>query len=98
MVLEVVVEDGESQLVRWGDWGRAARLLLTYTHPRSGIRGTVDELVRVPDPDGFELRRGARAAVLCWSILRPSGRLRHPVFVGWSGGAGSRSHRIGGTG
>jgi len=25
--------------------------------------------------------RGARAAVLCWGIRRPSGRLRHPAFV-----------------
>ena len=85
VVLEVVVEGGEPELVRWGDWGRAARLRLTYTHPRSGIRGTIDELVRVPDPDSFELRPGARAAVLCWGILRPSGRLRHPVFVRWMG-------------
>ena len=85
VVLEVVVEGGEPELVRWGDWGRAARLRLTYTHPRSGIRGTIDELVRVPDPDSFELRPGARAAVLCWGILRPSGRLRHPVFVSWMG-------------
>jgi bifunctional non-homologous end joining protein LigD len=83
VVLEILVEDGESELVRWGDWARAARLRLTYTHPRSGIRGTIDELVRVPDPDVFELRRGARADVLCWGILRPSGRLRHPVFVSW---------------
>jgi ATP dependent DNA ligase domain len=97
VVLEVVVEDGESELVHWGDWGRAARLRLTYTHPRSGIRGTIDELVRVPDPEGFDLQRGARAAVLCWGILRPSGRLRHPVFVGWVGAGGSRGRGTGGT-
>jgi hypothetical protein len=97
VVLEVVVEDGESELVRWGEWGRAARLRLTYTHPRSGIRGTIEELVRIPDPEGFEVQRGARAAGLCWGILRPSGRLRHPVFVSWIGAAGSRDHRIGGT-
>ena len=97
LVLGVVVEDGDPELVRWGDWGWAARLRLTYTHPRSGIRGTIDELVRVPDPDGFELRLGVRAAVLCWGILRPSGRLRHPVFVGWVGTGGSRGRGTGGT-
>jgi hypothetical protein len=84
LLLEVLVEDGEPELVRWGHWGlAAARLRLTYTHPRSGIRGTIDELVRVPDPERFELRRRRRAEILCWGILRPSGRLRHPVFVGW---------------
>jgi bifunctional non-homologous end joining protein LigD len=83
LVIEVLVEDGNPELIRWGDWGWAARLRLTYTHPRNGIRGTIDELVRVPDPDNFELRRGAGADVLCWGILRPSGRLRHPVFVHW---------------
>jgi ATP-dependent DNA ligase len=93
VVLEVVVEDGEPELVRWGDWGWAARLHLIYTHPRKGIRGKIEELVRVPDPDGFELRRGAHAEVLCWGILRPSGRLRHPVFVRWAETAGSRKHR-----
>jgi ATP-dependent DNA ligase len=83
LVIDVLVEDGDSELVRWGDWGWAAKLRLTYTHPRNGIRGTIDELVRIPDRDNFELRRGARADVLCWGILRPSGRLRHPVFVDW---------------
>jgi ATP-dependent DNA ligase len=83
VVLEVLVEDGDGELIRWGDWGWAARLRLTYTHPRNGIRGTIDELVRIPDSDSFQLRRGARADVLCWGILRPSGRLRHPVFVRW---------------
>jgi ATP-dependent DNA ligase len=97
VVLEVVVEGGEPELVRWGDWGRAARLRLTYTHPRSGIRGTIDELVRVPDPDSFELHPGARAAVLCWGILRPSGSLRHPVFAGWVGTGGSRGRGTGST-
>jgi ATP-dependent DNA ligase len=91
LVLDVVVEDGDSDLIRWGDCGWAARLRLTYTHPRNGIRGTIDELVRVPDPESFELRHGARADVLCWGILRPSGRLRHPVFVRWRQAA---PHRI----
>jgi hypothetical protein len=30
---------------------------------------------------------------LRWGILRPSGRLRHPVFVRWAETAGSRKHR-----
>jgi ATP-dependent DNA ligase len=93
LVLEVLVEDGDPELVRWGDWGWAARLRLTYTHPRSGIRGTIDELVRVPDRGTFELRRGARAHVLCWGILRPSGRLRHPVFVRWAQTTGADRRR-----
>jgi hypothetical protein len=83
VVLEVLVEDGDAELIRWGDWGWAARLRLTYTHPRNGIRGTIDELVRIPDSASFEVRPGARADVHCWGILRPSGRLRHPVFVRW---------------
>jgi predicted NUDIX family NTP pyrophosphohydrolase len=41
VVLDVLVEDGNPELVRWGDWGWAARLRLTYTHPRNGIRGTI---------------------------------------------------------
>jgi len=48
-------------------------------------------LARVANPDRFEFRRGTRADVLCWGILRPSGRLRHPVFVGWTGVAGSKA-------
>src|SRR5262249_27387354 len=92
---KVLVEDGEPELVPWGKWGWAARLRLTYTHPRSGIRGTIDELVRVPDQKTFELRRGARARVLCWGILRPSGRSRHPVFVGWGQATeADRPHRV----
>jgi hypothetical protein len=52
---------------------------LAYTHPRTGALTTIDELVRVTDPDGWALRLG-EADVLCWGVLR-SGRLRHPVFV-----------------
>lgn len=97
MVLQVFVEDGDPELVRWGDWGWAVRVRLTYRHPRNGIRGTIEELVRVPDPDCFEFRRGTRAHVLCWGLLRPSGRLRHPVFISWMDAAGSRRHGAGGT-
>src|SRR5262245_63623002 len=83
LVIDVLVEDGDRELVRWGDWGWAAKLRLTYTHPRNGIRGPIEELVRIPDRENFELRRGARADGLCWGILRPSGRLRHPLLVSW---------------
>jgi ATP-dependent DNA ligase len=79
LTLRVRVLDGEPELVRWGDWGWAARVRLSYTHPRTGIRKTIDELVRVTDPEAWALRRGP-AHVLCWGVL-PSGRLRHPMFV-----------------
>jgi ATP-dependent DNA ligase len=82
VLLPVRVEAGAPELVRWGDWGWAARLRLAYRHPRTGAVRTVDELVRVPGPDGFELRPGERGEVLCWGVL-PSGRLRHPVWVAW---------------
>src|SRR5262245_27513745 len=80
--LRVRVLEGTPDLVRWGDWGWAARVRLTYTHPRTDVRITIYELVRVPDPETWTLRR-APADVLCWGIL-PSGRLRHPVWLRWA--------------
>jgi len=56
-----------------------AKVRLGYTHPRSGALTTIDELVRVIDPEGWTLRLG-EADVLCWGVM-PSGRLRHPAFV-----------------
>jgi ATP dependent DNA ligase domain len=82
VTLRVRVLSGSPDLVQWGDWGRAAKVRLAYTHPRSGVRTTIDELVRVPDPERWTPRRGA-AHVICWGIL-PSGRLRHPVWLGAS--------------
>src|SRR5262249_51499823 len=82
LTLEVLVHDGAPELVRWGDWGWAARLRLTYPHPTTRIATTIEELVRVPHPDTFTVRQDALAHVLCWGVL-PSGRLRHPVFLGW---------------
>jgi ATP-dependent DNA ligase len=79
LTLRVQVLGGSPVLVKWGDWGWAAKVQLAYTHPRTGALTTIDELVRVTDPDGWKLRLG-EADVLCWGIL-PSGRLRHPVFV-----------------
>jgi hypothetical protein len=40
---------------------------------------TIDEVVRVSDPEGWELRLG-EADVQCWGFL-PNGRLRHPMWV-----------------
>jgi hypothetical protein len=80
LTLRARLLDGEPELVKWGDCGRAARLRLRYRHPRSGATTTIGELVRVPAPDTFELRKGARISLPCWGIL-PSGRLRHPVLL-----------------
>jgi ATP-dependent DNA ligase len=79
LTLRVCLLAGEPELVRWGDWGWAARVQLAYTHPRTGALTTINELVRVTGPDGWALRLG-EADVLCWGVL-PSRRLRHPVFV-----------------
>jgi len=79
LTLRVQVRGGSAALVKWGDWGWAARVKLTYTHPRTGVLTTIEELVRVTDPEGWTLRLG-EADVLCWGVL-PSGRLRHPVFL-----------------
>jgi bifunctional non-homologous end joining protein LigD len=79
LTLRVQVLDGSPALVKWGDRGWAAKVRLAYTHPRTGALTTIDELVRVTDPDGWALRLG-QADVLCWGVL-PSGRLRQPVFV-----------------
>jgi hypothetical protein len=53
------------ELVRWGDWGWAVRLTLTYTHPHTGETVSIDEIVRVPQPDTFTLHIGASGTVLC---------------------------------
>jgi ATP-dependent DNA ligase len=80
LTLRARVLDGEPELVKWGDGGRAARLGLRYRHPRSGATTTIGELVRVPAPDTFELHKGAWISLPCWGIL-PSGRLRHPILL-----------------
>ena len=84
--LRVRVMDASDELVRWGDRGWAARLTVTYTHPRTGMAATIEEIVRVREPKSFAMRRSAEADVLCWGIL-PSGRLRHPVLIGWGDAA-----------
>jgi ATP-dependent DNA ligase len=78
--LSVQVLDGSPVLVKWGDWSWAAKVRLAYKHPRTGAVTTIDELVRVTDPEGWKLRLG-EADVLSWGVL-PSGRLRHPIWMG----------------
>src|SRR5262249_51226279 len=58
----VRVEAGDPTLVRWGDWGWAARLRFTYTHPQTRRRVRIEEIVRMPDPEGFTLRRESAAS------------------------------------
>jgi hypothetical protein len=79
LTLQVQVLDGSPALVKWGDWGWAAKVRLAYAHPRTGALATIDEVVRVTDPESWALRLG-ETDVLCWGVL-PSGRLRHPVFI-----------------
>src|SRR5262245_10906994 len=59
----VRVVAGDPKLVRWGDWGWAVRLTLAYTHPQTRKRVRIDEVVRVPDPEGFRLRSGERGTL-----------------------------------
>jgi ATP dependent DNA ligase domain len=81
--LRVRVEAGDPTLVRWGEWGWAARLTLTYRHPQTHRRIRIDEVVHVPDPEAFALRPRHVARVECWGFL-PNGRLRHPLWLGWT--------------
>jgi len=80
--LTVHVEAGDPELVRWGDWGWAVRLTLTYTHPHTGEVVRIDEIIRVPQPDTFRLHIATSGTVQCWGFL-PNGRLRHPMWMGW---------------
>jgi ATP dependent DNA ligase-like protein len=72
LTLRVQLLGRSPALVKWGDWGHAARVQLAYTHRRTGAFTTIDELVRVTDPDGWELRLG-EADVLCWGCCRAGG-------------------------
>jgi bifunctional non-homologous end joining protein LigD len=82
VTLDAVITGGSGELVPWGDWGVACHLELTYQHPRTGQRIAIAQAVRVPRGEGFDLRPGARAELLCWGVM-PSGMLRHPLFVRW---------------
>ena len=81
--LSVRVEAGDPELVRWGEWAWAVRLTLSYRPPRGRGRVRIDEIVRVPDPEGFVLHEGGRGALECWGFL-PNGRLRHPMWLRWT--------------
>jgi hypothetical protein len=72
LTLRVQVLGGSPGLIKWGDWGWAARVELAYTHPRTGALMTIEELVRVTDPDGWTLRLG-EADVSCWGCFRADG-------------------------
>jgi bifunctional non-homologous end joining protein LigD len=80
--LAVRVDAADPRPVRWGDWGWAVNLTLTYRHPSTRQRFRIDEVVRVSSEDAFTLRRGERGVLECWGFLS-NGRLRHPVWLGW---------------
>ena len=82
LTLEVVVTGGSAERVRWGDWGEAVMLELHYTHPRSGAMVEIQQAVRVPRDQSFELKIGAGGELMCWGVM-PSGMLRHPLLLGW---------------
>jgi hypothetical protein len=69
---------------------------LTYRHPDTRRRVRIDEVVRVPNPEGFRLRPGERGAVECWGFL-PNGRLRHPMWLGWASETPEPNGRAGGA-
>lgn len=56
-------------------------MAFAYRDPRTAERVTVEQAVRLPGAGDWTPRVGP-AEILCWGMLR-SGRLRHPVFVGW---------------
>jgi ATP-dependent DNA ligase len=80
--LEATVTGGSGEVVPWGDWGVATHLALTYRHLGTGAEVAIEQAVRVPRGEPFELRPGTRAELLCWGVM-PSGLLRHPLFVRW---------------
>jgi hypothetical protein len=76
------VTGGLAERIAWGDWGEALILELAYRHPRTGKRTQIRQAVRIARQQPFELEVGARASVVCWSVM-PSGMLRHPLFLSW---------------
>jgi hypothetical protein len=54
-------------------------LAFRYTHPWTGADVEIRHAVRVPRDRPFDLKIGARLAVVCWGVM-PSGMLRHPVL------------------
>jgi ATP-dependent DNA ligase len=74
--LAVEVLKASAGLVACGDWGQAAVLSFRYQHPRTGERVTVQQAVRVLDPQRWSARR-KRLVIRCGGVM-PSGLLRHP--------------------
>jgi hypothetical protein len=89
LTLDVVVTGGSAERVRWGGWGEAVVLAFRYTHPRTGADIEIRQAVRVPRDRPFDVRLGARLALVCWGVM-PSGLLRHPVL----GQQGIGSHPV----
>ena len=84
LVLDVHVTGGSAERIRWGHWGEAIELELSYEHPRRGDRVAITRAFRIPRDQLFELRLGQAAQIVCWELM-PSGLLRHPLFLGWCG-------------
>jgi hypothetical protein len=80
LVLSAEVLQCAPELAPWGDWGQACVMAFVYRDPRSGEHVTVEQAVRVPQPEEWTPRLGPAAELLCWGVLR-SGLLRHPVLV-----------------
>jgi bifunctional non-homologous end joining protein LigD len=81
VTVEVMVTEASDRLIEWGDWAHAAMLSMTYWNPRREATITVQQAVRVPNPDEWQGRSGV-ATVLSWGLM-PSGLLRQPLFVQW---------------
>jgi hypothetical protein len=78
--LELAVEvlHAGSELIRWGDWGRAVVLALRYHHPRTEAAASVEQAVRVLGDAGIP--GPGPATIRCWGVM-PSGLLRHPELI-----------------
>jgi ATP-dependent DNA ligase len=82
VTVEVMVIEASDRLIEWGDWAHAAMLSMTYWNPREEATITVQQAVRVPNPDEWRAR-SSMATILSWGLM-PSGLLRQPLFVQWS--------------
>ena len=78
----MVVTGGSAERIKWGDWGEAVMLELSYAHPRTGETTQIRQVVRIVRAQPFELMCGTPAELVCWGVM-PSGMLRHPLFLRW---------------
>ena len=58
---------------------RGHRIVLRYTHPRTGADVEIRQAVRVPRNLPFDLKIGERVGLVCWGVM-PSGMLGNPVL------------------